>query len=361
MHYAYLETVDDIISQEATILTEDYTDKIHRLKVMLEVEKRSFGDKIKMIIENIKKIFTTFFNKLKDKYGANAKFIAKYRKLIEGKPFNFPNSMESKGDVLAGLRRITNDKLDFVPFDYEKMKEDLKDKRVFFEKYIKARLNDNGPHKREPKWDQDTSIADFCKAYFGAAMPEDKYEKCKYFNDDFEKDKIAIIKFLTESNTFLNALRRDMDTLDVRARDVIRSEFNDRSVNTNTSNATVQNNVNNVKNESYYSYLLDRVLYEMEQDKTETGDGKPANNAQDNKNQGNTNDNGDQKENNETPDEEKAFKVYLDAYRDVILSKITAVEFIVIELMQVIKAHAEIYMTRQQKEEERKKQEANNK
>lgn len=360
IYHAYLETVDDIISNEATILTENYDNKIERLQTMLEAEKRSFGDNIKMIIENLKKIFSTFFNKLKDKYGDNAKFINKYREVIEKKPFNFSNEMRSKGDILAGLRRITNTKLDFVKYDYEQMKEDLKDKRAFFEKYIKPHLNDTNS-QRQLKWDNDTSIAEYCKAYFGAACSEDQYPMCKFQNKDFENNKAAIIKFLTESNTFLNGLRRDINTLDVRARDVIRSDFNDTGVTTNTTNATVQNNINSAKQESYYSILLDKILYEadfkgdpQQTNSNEPTDAKPTENNKDQQ----TNDNGNdqqQQNDNQIPDQKKAFKVYLDAYRDVILAEITAVEFIVIELMQVIKAHAEIYIGKQEKTNNKKK------
>lgn len=360
IYHTYLETIDDIVSNEATILTENYDNKVQRLQTMLEAEKRSFGDNIKMIIENLKKIFSTFFDKLKDKYGDNAKFINKYREVIEKKPFNFSNEMRSKGDILAGLRRITNTKLDFVKYDYEQMKEDLKDKRIFFEKHIKPHLNDTNS-QRQLKWDNDTSIAEYCKAYFGAACSEDQYPMCTFKNKDFEANKPAIIKFLTESNTFLNGLRRDIDTLDVRARDVIRSDFNDTNVTTNTTNASVQNSINSAKQESYYSLLLDRVLYEADfkGDSQQTNPNEPTNagNAKNKDQQDNTNnnENNQQQNDNQIPDQKKAFKTYLDAYRDVILAEITAVEFIVIELMQVIKAHAEIYIGKQTKENNKKK------
>ena len=56
--------------------------------------------------------------------------------------------------------------------------------------------------------------------------------------------------------------------------------------------------------------------------------------------------------NKSNSEEENAYRVYLECYKDIILSKMTAAEFVYSELSQIINAHCTSYMTPEQKKAE---------
>jgi hypothetical protein len=227
-----------------------------------------------------------------------------------------------------------------VPFNYETMKEDLKDKKVFFEKHILQSLKNPSQYtKRKVEWNANMSITEYCKAYYGASMPENKYPKCEFTTAELQTNMTNIIKFVqTYSGSSFN---NDINKLENESKKV--SSAAPASTGSNATGA------DNAKNESlYYSSLYGTWFNEIQVEKGETEN----NTNNDNSNSENSN-NDSNNNNNKDLDQAAAFKAYSECYNDVFLSKLTATEFIMSELKSLIIAHAESYMNDEQKKNSR--------
>lgn len=318
LKYDIVESQRRIALQEALILSDDEPNKIKRLISMKEAEGNNLKNKVITFIENIKNIINKFLAVIKDTYGKNANFLSKYQKEI-AKPVNPEAKITSKGDIIAGMYRV-QDNLNFVTYDYNTLRDDLNDKNNFFQKHILSNLNKNSQYsKRSVKFDGNMSIIDFCKAYYGASISDDKQKPCEFNGKEIETNKANIVKFLQNSNTFISSIKSDINKLEEQSRKVNQT-VNQQS---DTNNQQSNNQENQNKQESYYSVLYNKFITEADIDM-----GTSENNSDGNNNQNNS--------------EASGFKVYLDAYKDVLLSKITAIEFIVSELMQVLRAHTGI-------------------
>ena len=91
-----------------------------------------------------------------------------------------------------------------------------------------------------------------------------------------------------------------------------------------------ENNKTTGKNESYYSILFGKYITEADIVK-----GDVANND------GNHN-------NNVAVNDIASFRNYMNCYKDIFASKLTAAEFITSEVGQIIRAHASTYMNSKQ-------------
>lgn len=322
LKYSILEFYKHTALKEALILTDNNPNKFSRLIAMREAEEKSLKETIKAIFNRIKELFNQFINKIKNSNVEITKYIQKNKEFID-KPVKL-TSASSSGDILAGMYRIQQ-KLPVVPFNYETMKEDLKDKRVFFEKHILQSLKNPSQYtKRKLEWSDDMSITEYCKAYYGASMPENKYPKCEYNTSELQSNMDNIIKFVQNYNG--SSFNNDISSVENEARKISTAS---------TTTAEVK-----AEHESmYYSSLYNTWFNEIQVDKDET--------VQPEENKGNEN------TNNKDIDEATAFKNYAQAYNEVFLSKITATEFIANELKSLIIAHAESYMSDEQKKNSR--------
>ena len=171
------------------------------------------------------------------------------------------------------------------------------------------------------------SITEYCKAYFGAGMPEDNYPKCEFSVEDLEANRSGILAFLnTPSNSF--SCKNDLRVFENEVKKIASmpqpSNVENKTTSNNTDNSGNQN-TQDAKNESmYYSVLYHTWLTEAD---IEMGE-KPENT--------------DQNENQNT-EAANAYKVYMDCYKDIILAKMTASEFIYSELSQIVRAHYKSY------------------
>lgn len=342
--YEMVECAKRIAIQEALILADDQYNKFGRLVAMREAEEAKTSANIKGIIEKIKKLFETFIQNIKARYNDNAQFLRRNMQFVE-KPIKIEH-IRSTGDIIAGMYRIQQ-KLNIIPFNYETMKDDLKDKETFFKNKILPDLRNASQYtKRDVKFDNGISIADYCKAYYGAGMSEDKFPKCEFTPKDVEANKNNIVRFLQTENIF--SAKSDLQTLENESKKVYAKmnqavSSSDQKPTDNGQRATD----GEAKNESYYSELYDTWFTEAEIEM-----GKDS--------EGNENESGGTSANTE---EATAFRVYMETYKDVILAKMTASEFIVSELMQVMRAHVYSHMTAAQKkaEEEIRAKKAGNK
>ena len=330
------ETKRRIAANEAAIFAEGYSyDTFKKLVAMREAEEKKLGDRFMEIIKNIMTAIDKFFANLRDKLSLDAAYIKKNLQYIQ-KPFNF-EKLESAGDVVNGLTRILDtSKPQIKAYDYASMQNDLEDEKTFFEKHIKPSLGTG----RSGTERSDISPTEFCKAYYGASMPEDKYPKVTIGNKELEGARANIMTFLQNPNTQLAKIREDVRKLEQEAKKASTkvgekpSENPKDKVNTGTDKADESDNKNqtaqiqapennaggeqNTNESMYYSELYQRWFAEAEVNngKTATETAKKS--------------------------EKDGFKSYINAYKNVLLAKLTGAAFVRTELMQIITYHAQV-------------------
>lgn len=325
MKYALTKSMQDLIVNEALILTDDKPNKIARLKALREAEEKKSGGKIATLVDNIRKILQKFISALTTKFNNLAGYIRKYKGQID-KPITFTSNMKSNGDILAGMYRVQGG-INIIPFDYNAMKDDLKDKKTFFAKRILPSMNKTvQSSKRNVKWTDDMEVATYCKIYFGASMPQDKYPMCEFTASEMDSNKGNIVRYLTEKNMAFSA-KTDLAKLEAESKKInvsAAAKAATKASDNSTSNAAAPASDNDSKNESmYYSELYQRWITEADIDM-----GNVAQNA------------GDTSSANADNEIFKAFRVYMDTYKDVIFAKMTGAEFVFSELKQLIVMHA---------------------
>lgn len=325
MKYALTKSMQDLIVNEALILTDDKPNKIARLKALREAEEKKSGGKIASLVDNIRKILQKFISALTTKFNNLAGYIRKYKGQID-KPITFTSNMKSNGDILAGMYRVQGG-INIIPFDYNTMKDDLKDKKAFFAKRILPSMNKTvQSSKRNVKWTDDMEVATYCKIYFGASMPQDKYPMCEFTASEMDSNKGNIVRYLTEKNMAFSA-KTDLAKLEAESKKInvsAAAKATTKASDNSTSNTAAPASDNDSKNESmYYSELYQRWITEADIDM-----GNVAQNT------------GDTSSANADNEIFKAFRVYMDTYKDVIFAKMTGAEFVFSELKQLIVMHA---------------------
>ncbi len=327
MSYDYMEFYKNLALNEALILTDDKPKKISRLISMREAEVSKAEENVGKSIENIKGMVDKFYTKLSTRMKANADYIKRNQDLIN-KPISL-QSASSNGDILAGMYRVQNP-IKIVSFND---KDNLDSKEEFFKKYLLDSFNQKSQFsKRQVDFSNDTSIVDFCKAYYGASMPEVNYKKCEFSKAELEANKPNMIKFLQSTDAFLRSIKNDLTKLDNESKRYLNDNKSGRE-NIKPTNNNENNNENNKttgKNESYYSILFGKYITEADIVK-----GDVANND------GNHN-------NNVAVNDIASFRNYMNCYKDIFASKLTAAEFITSEVGQIIRAHASTYMNSKQ-------------
>lgn len=341
IHSQLMESRRSIAVNEAIILSNPSIDTYRRLVTMREAEGEKLGNKMNDIMSRIRQILDQFFSKLKDTISINVQYMKKYKDLID-KPFQL-SSVKSKGNILFGLEKL-NDNIKLVPFNYENMKEYLIDKKTFFKKYILESMKDPST-KRNLIWDDNMTITEYCKIYFGGSASEDQYNLCEYKSSDLENSRTKIINFLTTPNVIISNTRAELAKLEIEAKkiasEVSKPTASVKQLGSETNEKPIEGSKQTTQNASYYSDLYSTWFTEADIKMDNTAKASESNES------GNTN------------DKNNGFKVYIDAYKDVLLSKITAAEFVRSELMQIVRAHVESYMTKEQKAAENNQNKTN--
>ena len=328
--HEWLEAKRRIAVNEALIMTEGLG-CVNKLIAMREAEGQNLGNKFADIMKQIKAIIDDFLTNFRDQYSFAAMYINKHKELID-KPFKFTGKISSTGDILKGLERI-NAPTNIDPFNYDLMKDKLKDDKTFFSsiagKYNNCRLGN---------WNEQMTIAEYCKAYFGASVPEDKAKAIEFTAAEILGSKDKILEFLKAPNALIANIKKQLNTLE--------SESKKIATKIGTASAGQQPNMANqnnepadsdTKHEGYYSELYNQFFNEVDFSTANAGV-NPAT--------GEVNNSEEVKKNSEEMD---AFKVYLNVYRTILMAKITAAQFIRKELFAIIKYHAESYMSKEQK------------
>lgn len=322
-----------IAANEAAIFAEGFGyDTFKKLVAMREAEEKKLGDRFMEIIKNIMAAIDKFFANLRDKLSLDATYIKKNLQYIQ-KPFNF-QELKSTGDVINGLTRILDSSKPAIKsYDYASMQNDLADEKEFFRNHIRPMLK---PVRKEAEG-SDVSPAEYCKAYFGASMPKDRYAEINIGNEELEGARRDIMDFLLNPNNQLAKIRDDVRKLEQEAKkastkvgekpsenpaDKVKTGT-DKKDNSANQNAQIQapsaNAEGEAKQESiYYSELYQRWFTEAEVNGGETA------------------------QETAKKSEKDGFKSYINAYKNVLLAKLTGAAFVRSELMQIITYHAQV-------------------
>lgn len=318
-----------IAANEAAIFAEGFGyDTFKKLVAMREAEEKKLGDRFMEIIKNIMAAIDKFFANLRDKLSLDADYIRKNMQYIN-KPFNF-QELKSTGDVINGLDRILNDKLTLKPYNYASMQNDLADEKEFFRNHIRPMLK---PVRKEAEG-SDVSPAEYCKAYFGASMPKDRYAEINIGNEELEGARRDIMDFLLNPNNKLSKIRDEVRKLEQEAKkastkvgekpsenpaDEVKTGTDKKDDSDNQNTQTATNAEGEAKQESmYYSELYQRWFTEAEVNGGETA------------------------QETAKKSEKDGFKSYINAYKNVLLAKLTGAAFVRSELMQIITYHAQV-------------------
>lgn len=316
MSYEFKEVFKRCALNEALMRTDAGTE----YESFLELNKIS-TDKIKAIvieiIKNMKRFFDEHISEIRDKYSKEARYIAQNSNIFN-KPFTV--EVASYADLFAGMARIQAN-IDPKPYNYDTMKNDLKDPKTFFIKYIKPEMekyaNSIKGH-RMVKWDDNMSISEYCNMFFGNKTPEQK-EKFTFTVDALNANKNKIKDYVSNPNKILSGIRSDINKLEVNARRA--------SAGMTSSFANPPEANNSTKSESFYSYLYDDWFNEAD-----------IKNTQDNSTPENKQNNNSEKSDG-VPDEATAVKVYIRCYKEVYAAKLSACRFILSEFSDLIHAH----------------------
>lgn len=346
--------------QEAIIWSENAipSDTFRKLQAMQEIEMNKLGDAISDIIARIREFINKFISEIQDKHGPNSKFFIKYKNLIESNPVKIANKSPAKstGDILIGLKRILYES---KPMNFNPATMTQTDKIEMFEKNFVNGFDTTGG-KRSIKWSRDNgmTITDFCKVYYGASMPVDKYPLVEYSNEDLTNAMKDIIRFMTNPHqTIFAQIKKDLSDLEREAKKAGAKVARPNATvnNTNRDNTDQQSNVNSNTNNGdkggeqsvnasteFYSVLYDRWFTEMDISNPKETSGENKDNEQDSK-----------------PKGPNPAKIYVDVIKDILLAKLTAARFIYSECNQLIRAHAKSYMSKEQAAAEAKAEKGN--
>ena len=317
---------------EANILASDGR-KYPQLVAMREAEESGVKAKIDAIFKAIANMITKFSDSFKDRISTatgmirrNATFL-RYPVKIE--------SVKSKGDIIVGMSRLAKS-IEIIPFNYDLLKNDLTSKEKFFESRILGGMSTKSPNaKRSLDYQSGMPITEYCKAYYGASMPE--MQPCVFTKKDIEDNKNEIMNFLNNTRTVFSC-KNDLSRLEAESKKFINAPSATQQPAADNKEQPQQpaNNATNApKHESmYYSELYHKYFTEAEIE------------------MGKTDQNDQAQDNNSNSEEGAAYRVYLECYKDIILSKMTAAEFVYSELTQILKAHCRSYMNEDQKKAE---------
>lgn len=337
--YAIREFKKNVAIKEANILLNntDPRKTMIELIAMREAEEKKFKLNIDTIIFRISEMISKFLGTVKDTFNQDSILIKKNAEKMK-QPFTF-EKVSSKGDIIAGIDRVQIHLN--IRYDEATMKDDTK--KDIFEKQVLPSLSEStGVNiKRKNSWDPSKmEIAEYCKRYFGGPISEssDGFTLCEYTGKELDGLKDKITNFIHNFNKITASINSDLNSLKIESK-----KLGVKDINTTTSTAnstTTSQNIEPQNNSVYYSILYDRALNEADIVKADTEEKTDANVS------------------NNNLDNDKAVNganEYFNCYKDVIAAKLTAIEFIHSELMQIIRNHLGIKPTPEKGKDDNKK------
>lgn len=350
------------IAQEAMIFASDksYSDKLNEIASLNEAVK----DKIKKAYYNtiaaIKKIFAKFMEKLRGNFTTTKHYLDKYKNIILKQ--TFVSRTYTTREIIPAMQKTLN--VGIPALNYGALKDSLADPVSFFKSNYFGQIN-NGFKGAEL-----SDIAEHCKNYFLGA------ESKEYNSKEIQDNIKDIYDYMYDISKIEKNLKKSIDDIETNVNNALKQagvSINnpDYTTNSNASEYTSDNGSgtatqtstgsNAASYESAYSAIFGTVLTEVE--KTDVV--APQNNtngtaANDNSmtgkmaasmnNVGKRDETDNAHKGTQRPIVETQLKVYTDVCTTVLKAKLTAIEFMRSEFMQIIRWHVQDYIGDQTEE-----------
>ena len=345
------------VNEEALIFSEtgltDY-EKYQRLQAVNE----AIGNKIKAAWYNsiaaIKEIFRKFIEKLNANFTTTKHYLDQYKKIILTSPFSDQDTYNTQ-NLDLGIRRIYN--AECPALNYQNVVNgDYETVGAFFNKVLYANIEKDNSLKI-PGDDATTGdISNFFKAYFCMQDHEQAYT-----GPQFQKNIKDYYNFLYDIRKINDTIKKSLKNLEDTADRVLKQA----GVNVQQQQDQQQN-----QQESVYSYLYQTWLtlnengILIEAEINSGANAKAPSSTMKNVAQ-NQDDDAEKIKNTDKSVADTKIKIYVDCCSSMLKAKMSAVEFIRNELMQIIRHHVQRYVgnqkqDNQQTQSQKKEQPQNN-
>ncbi len=329
--------------------SSSYLDTIQEFNTIHE----NLGVKIKTTYNNvmakIKEVFAQFMEKLRGNFTSTKNYMDKYKKTITGS--NFVKRQYNTRDIIGGIDRVMNTEVPYL--DYAQLQGDLES----INKFMTSRMKDMKVANKPFEGASASDVAAFAKDYFNG--PEMKLD-----TTEFQRNINKIYDFLYNIKKIENSINKSIGNIDKVVKSILKTAGADYQApadapvagtdastsGSGTSTSSTPNQPESLHNSAVYSYLYGKNIFTEAEDVTEPATGTntsggttTSKTAANNITSGDGVDNQAQR-NNQKPVVETHAQVYMDVCTAILRAKLTSLEFIRAECMQIIRAHVADYV-----------------
>ena len=301
-------------------------------RVQLEALDNQTWQKIKEgiteFIRNIFKFFEQAIQTILEKLNPHAIYMKTHDKMARDNKFAL--KAKSKIDIFNGINRVRESIDIVIPYDYEKLKGDLENVDDFFEKHILPRLERSTFRIRKSiTFNRQDGINAYMRQHYGLPWGNNP-EEIEFDAETLERNKDAMIKYITNPNEMVSRIRAELRELEANAKKAASGMSKPAPKALPKKSASGDDNKGTeetVNNEAVYSYLYNTWMTEATIE-TLDKDGDTVIHTD---------------ENGSTVSEEIALQNYLSAYKIVYTARINACKSIISEFVNIMKAHVNMY------------------
>lgn len=324
MSHNLAEGYKEAALKEALILTENNSQSTKY--VQLHELNAETWQKAKLAVEvairNIIKFLDKAIAIVIDKINPSTLYVKANENQIRGNIFAIKAT--SKIDLFNGIGRIKED-IRPVPYDYNKLKDDLESVNTFFKKHILPELERSSIRMHNDiKYNDQMGINKYMHMYYGLSNG-DSQQDIEFGAAMLEKNKSMMIDYILSPNRLFATLRSDLSQLEINAKkasSAISKPAEPSAQNTEVDNKTSNENIDTANHEAVYSYLYNSWLTEAD---INNGSIPTANSVE------------------TGVSKDTAIRNYISAYKLVYTAKINAARSIISEFGGIMKAHVEHY------------------
>lgn len=331
--------------REALIRTSEATEEEKR--VQLEALNNQTWQNIKQgITEFIKNLFRFFEQAIQtilEKLNPHRIYMKTHEKVARENKFAI--KAKSKIDIFAGINRVRESIDIVVPYDYEKLHEDLEDNDTFFEKHILPKLERSSIRMRKnPTYNREAGINAYMRQYYGLPYGNNP-EEIEFDASTLEDNKDAMIKYISNPDELVNKIRAELRDLEANAKKAasgMSKPTPPQAIPEKGGASEGTNSGESANNEAVYSFLYNTWLTEATIEVLDK-DGNVVHSD----------------EKGATVSEEQALQNYLSVYKLVYTARINACKSIISEFINIMKAHVNMYTGKNKKPAENATQQPN--
>ena len=369
MQFSVYQIMKEGLVEEAVIRSNPDADVLQELYILNE----GIGDKLKTKFQNmvakIKEIFAKFMEKLRANFTTTKNYMEKYRKVILQS--QVPNDWKTK-DILAGMDRVLN--YEIPAFTYNEIKDSLDSHYHFFQK-IESHNGANIHNKFQPSPDATITeencnpnmIGNYFKEYFGCAGPDVQLKASQIqtrIKDifDYMYDISKIERNIKENISRVEKMRdlaikqAGIQQVDHPAPVGAGDDGQDQGSGSQTGGQAGQNATGGQQNVSAGYFYADAISYLLEAEPIQTNSnnqqgvqgatptnmtGQVAKNMKNVQATNNKNTQNNEKEygtaGSPVEEVEERVNIYIEVAIKILEAKLTAVEFLRMEFMTIIR------------------------